>query len=90
MKEEQKQEIIKLLKKDKAVIGTKEVIKKINNDEISKVFLASNTPPKTKQRIEELTQAFDVKLEKMGVRGKQFGAQCGKPFTILVLGVKKE
>ncbi|MBU0461521.1 MAG: ribosomal L7Ae/L30e/S12e/Gadd45 family protein [Nanoarchaeota archaeon] len=82
-------EIKKLLKTDKLVIGTEATIKKLRTKGLEKVYLASNCPSDVKQDISKYTELSSVTLIVLEMPNDELGDVCKKPFSISVLGVAK-
>lgn len=65
---------------EKAVIGTREILKAISNGKIKKVVIANNCPLELRAKIpKELVESFDGDE-------KQLGTRLGKPFPIAMVG----
>ncbi len=90
MKDAEKKEIINLLKEKKLVIGIKTVLKGINKGKISKILVSSNIFQKNLKKLENVCKSLNIPITSLEIKGKELGTQCGKPFNITVLGVKKE
>ena len=83
-------EIKKLLKEDKLVIGTDKVLKGLKSGIISKVFLATNCPAQLKSDIEHYAGISEVEVVDTGLQNEELGDICKRPFSIAVMGLKKE
>ncbi len=84
------EEIKKYLEKGKVIMGSKVVIKKLNNSLIKKIFIASNCKEEIKQDIEKLAKLSSVEIVNLEMKNNELGTFCRKPFHISVVGVLKE
>jgi len=82
-------EIKKLLKTENLVIGADKTIKALRNNELVKVFLASNAPEELIKDIEHYASIVNVELEKLDIPNDELGVVCKKPFSIVCIGMKK-
>jgi len=84
------EEIKKLLKTKKLVIGTKSCIDKIKKGKLEKIFVSSNCPKTVKEDIMYYAKLSQTKIENLNSTNEELGIICKKPFSISVLGVSKE
>ena len=77
------------IKGDKAVLGTKSVIRGIKSGKIVKVIHASNTPGSTIKDLNHYTTASGLAVQSFDGNSHQLGETCGKPFSIILVGIKK-
>lgn len=82
-------EIKKLLKTENLVFGAEKTIKALRNNELIKVFLASNAPEEMIKDIEYYSSIANVEFEKLDVPNDELGVVCKKPFSIVCIGMKK-
>jgi len=79
------EEIRKLLKEEKLVIGTEKTIKSLKEDKVLRVFISKNCPSYVKQEIvSNLSKAELVELEQ---NNQQLGTICKKPYSISVMSL---
>lgn len=83
------EEIKKLLKTENLVIGTDRTLKALRNNELVKVFLASNTPEELVKDVEYYTSITKIDVEKLKIPNDELGVICKKPFSIACIGMKK-
>ncbi len=83
------QEIRKFLEQGKGVIGSRVVIKKLNNKLIAKIFIAKNCKQEIKADIEKLAKISEVEIINLDISNDELGILCRKPFHISVVGVLK-
>ena len=69
------------LPEKKGIIGSREIIKAINNGKVRHVIAASNCPSFIMEKIPKA-----VKFEVFEGDQKQLGTKLGKPFTVAIVG----
>ena len=75
------------LKNAALVIGTRQVIKHLDNDQIRKVFIASNAEPHVIEPVKELCRQKQVDVEmvdSMEMLGKAVGIDVGSATVALL------
>jgi ribosomal protein L30E len=82
-------DIKKAREDNKLVVGTRTVMKGIKNGNIQSVFYASNCPDETVKDLEHYKKASKVSAEEIKGDSVKLGQTCGKPFTVLMVGIKK-
>ena len=82
-------EIKKLLKTTDLVLGTDLTMKALKNNELVKVFLASNAPEEMVKDIEYYASVAKIEVEKLDVPNDELGVVVKKPFSIACIGMKK-
>lgn len=82
-------EIKKLLKTENLVIGADKTIKALKNNEVVKVFLASNVSDELAGNIEHYASISKIDVEKLNIPNDEVGVICKKPFSIVCIGMKK-
>jgi large subunit ribosomal protein L30e len=80
------EEIKKLSKEDKLIIGTDRVLKGLKIGKIKNVGLSSNCSSKTKEEISHYAELSKAKVTELEVPNDELGTLCKKPFAISVLG----
>jgi large subunit ribosomal protein L30e len=83
------QEIREAIKEKRIVIGTRSVMKGVKGGGVKNVFFASNCPESTKKDLEYYASGSFVTLMEFSGNSLQLGELCGKPFNILLVGIKK-
>lgn len=83
------EEIRKLLKTKKLVIGTEKTLKNIKLGKVATVFLSANCPEKIAEDIDYYKKMGDFKVIKLKYSNDELGAICKKPFFISMLFVLK-
>jgi len=71
------------LKKKKPILGLEFTLKKIRNQKVSKVYVASNSNEKEQLSILGKTMGIDVVI--LDETSKELGVLCKKPFNVSVL-----
>jgi len=79
-------EIKKLSKEDKLVIGTNMVLKGLKIGKIKNVALSSNCSSEIKEEISHYAELSKAKVTELEVPNDELGTLCKKPFAISVLG----
>jgi large subunit ribosomal protein L30e len=82
-------DIKKLLKTDKLLIGKDRVIKNLKLGNLEKIFLASNCSDELKQDVENYSKLANVKVVQLDIPNEELGAVCKKPFSISIIGFLK-
>lgn len=82
-------DIKEALKTKKLVMGSNSVIRGIKTGLVKTVVHASNFPENVMKDLDYYKQIGNISIEKFDGNSKQLGELCGKPFNILMVGVKK-
>ena len=82
-------EIKKLIKTDKLVMGTKSTIKNLREGKLAKVVLSSNCPEDVEEEITNFADLTKVNVTKINIPNDELGVLCKKQFLISVLGIYK-
>lgn len=82
-------EIKKLLKENKLVFGSDEVLKGLRLGRFSKIFLASNSSAGLKEDVNNYASVSGVEVVTTALQNTELGDLCKKPFAITVLGLLK-
>lgn len=82
------EEIQSAVKSKKAVIGFRDSIKSIKDDNSKIVVVANNIPAEMKKEIESSIKSDKIKLEVFEGSSKDLGVICGKPFPISTLTIR--
>lgn len=83
------EEIRKLLKEKKLIIGTNEVIKGLKLGRLSRIYLSKNVPSEVEGDIKHYASVSGIEIVKLNQSNDTLGTLCKKPFSISVLGVIK-
>ena len=78
------------LKQGRLVIGKGKVIRMMKLGTLESVIHAANCPPKLLEELGYYSRISKIELHGFGSNSASLGQLCGKPFSIIVLGVKKQ
>ncbi len=82
-------EIRDAAKEGKLVIGTGMVVRNIKKDAIKYVICPENCSDDVLADLGYYGRNFGVEIRKFSGDSRQLGEICGKPFNVMLLGVKK-
>lgn len=82
--------IKKAIEEKKGVIGTDRTIKEMKNGNISKVYISSNCPEDVKDSLNHYGKLSGAEVVQLQYPNEEFAVICKKPFSISVMGIKKE
>ena len=80
------EELKKLIKENKIMIGTNNVMKNLKLGRLKQIYLASNCPEYTKEDIKHYSKLNNVKVNELKENNEELGIMCKKPFSISVIG----
>lgn len=83
------EEIKKLVKTQKLIIGTDVTLKELKAGNISKVFAASNMKEDVRQDFKRYCDISKAEFIELDIDNTELGTICRKPFSISVLGQSK-
>jgi large subunit ribosomal protein L30e len=83
------EEIKKLIKQDKVVIGSERVLKGLRSNTLSRIMVASNCKEETVGTINQYAKLSSTQVDVLKYPNDELGVLCKKPFAISVLGVVK-
>ena len=83
------QEIKDAMKEKKIVIGSRTVMKGIKRGHLNSIIYASNCPEITRKDLEYYSKSGFLGLKEFKGSSVQLGELCGKPFNVLLVGIKK-
>lgn len=83
------QEIKEAMKEKKIIIGSRTVMKGVKRGHINSVIYASNCPENMMKDIEYYSKSNFVAIKEFSGNSLQLGEVCGKPFNVLLVGIKK-
>ena len=82
-------EIKKVLKTDKIIIGTKMVMKSLNQGKLDKIFISANCANDVEEDLSNHAKLSKLKVVKLALPNDELGVFCKKQFSISVLGITK-
>jgi ribosomal protein L30E len=71
----------------KLLIGSRSVMKGLKSGKVEKVIFASNCPESFRKSA--VSPKSKAEVHEFGADSVRLGETCGKPFTVLVVGIKK-
>ena len=71
----------------KVILGERETLRAVKNGDVKLVILASNCPSALKEELMFCTKISSVHVYEYPGSSRELGSACGKPFTVLMLGV---
>jgi len=77
------------IKKNKMVMGSRSVVKSLKNGKTGSVIYATNLPKVTLRDLNRYSNISKVELKGFDGNSAELGELCGKPFPILMLGIRK-
>jgi|FLOH01.1.fsa_nt_gi ribosomal protein L30E len=81
-------ELKKLVGSEKLLLGTKEVLKNLKNNKITKIYLSSNCNEETVSDINHYSEILkNVELETLNMKNEEIGVLFKKSFSISVIGI---
>ncbi len=87
--EQSKEEIKRLLKAKKLIIGTERVKKLVRSAKLERIFISRNAPERVINDLEYYSKLAKIKVTKLRYANDELGEICNKPFSISILGVTK-
>ena len=79
-------EVKRLIKEEKLIIGTDRTVKGLEKNTILKVFLASNCPEETVDKINHYSGINGIEVVTVPLKNSELSDVCKKSFNISVLG----
>jgi len=83
------EDIRKLLKEEKLIVGTNKVIKDLRLGKLKLVYITSNCPDKIRESIKYYAGMAKTEIVELKMANDSLGTLCKKPFSISILGVMK-
>jgi ribosomal protein L30E len=82
-------DIKKILKSENLILGSERVLKGLRNNDMEKVFLASNAPKGVVDDVKRYAALSKAEFEMLDVPNDELGVMCKKPFSIACIGIKR-
>jgi large subunit ribosomal protein L30e len=73
----------------KLMIGSRSVIKNLKTGKVIRIVCASNCPENYIKSIDMHSKSGKTEVLKFQGDSVRLGETCGKPFTVLMVGIKK-
>jgi len=83
------QEIREAIKEKKIVLGSRSVVKGVKRGFLKNVVAASNCPESLRKDLDYYAGNELIAIKDFKGSSAQLGELCGKPFSILLVGIKK-
>lgn len=83
-------EIKDAVKSQRLLMGSKTVLRGVKGRSLNTVIYASNCPDDVVKDLNHYSKISGMKLEEFSGNSVQLGEMCGKPFAVLMVGVKKD
>lgn len=83
-------EIRKLLKTKKLVVGTQRTLKGLRTGKVSKVYYTVNCAGRVKSDILHFSKLASAEPVELELDNRELGVVCKKPFSISVLSIAKD
>jgi len=83
------EEIKKLVKDKKFIIGTSSTMKKMKMGKVKKVWLTSNTPKDVQADVVHYAGMNNVEVHTLAIPNDELGTICKKQFSVSVASVEK-
>ena len=80
-------EIRQMLKDGHLVIGTRMTMKLLRQNNVKKVYLASNAPAALREDVDHYSKIAGVAVTHVKMNNEELGTLCKKPFSISLIGV---
>ena len=77
------------LKEKKLIIGSESVLRNIKNSGVSYVIYPINCKEDVLKELKYYNRNFGLDIRKFKGNSRQLGELCGKPFNVMLLGIKK-
>jgi large subunit ribosomal protein L30e len=81
------EEIKKLMKSSKIIIGTKQVQKLLRENRLAKVFLSVNCRKDTSETVLAHAKITGAEVIQLKYPNDELGVLCKKPFSISLIGI---
>jgi len=77
------------LKEKKLIIGSESVLRNIKSVSVSYVIYPINCREDVLKELKYYSKNFGLDIRKFKGNSRQLGELCGKPFNVMLLGIKK-
>jgi ribosomal protein L30E len=84
-----KKELLDAAKGGKLIIGSRRVFKELRKGKLAMVLHATNCPQDAVNNIKKLSTISNIKIEGFKGNSRVLGEALGKPFNILLVGIRK-
>jgi len=84
------EELKKIAEQNKIIFGSSEIVRKIKQGKIQKVFLASNVPQEIEEDIEHNAAISKTDIEKITIPNYELGMVFKRAHPVVAMGLLKE
>lgn len=84
------EDIKKLVKDKKALIGTEQTMKSLKQGKVAKVLITSNCPNDVKEDVKHYAKLSSAEVIELDIPNDELGILCRKQFPVSVMGINKE
>lgn len=81
------EEIKKLVKDKRLVVGTENTLKKLKNNKVGKIWLSSNAPAGIKEDIHKYAEMNNVAVIELAIPNDDLGVLCKRQYSVSVLSL---
>jgi large subunit ribosomal protein L30e len=81
------EEIKRLIKLKKVIIGTERVVKMLRQNKMERIFLASNCKKESQDTIMQYSKMAQTEIISLKYPNDELGVLCKKPYAISALGI---
>jgi ribosomal protein L30E len=82
-------DIKEAMKSGKLLIGSNCVLKDLKKGGLEALIFASNLPEASRKGIDSQATVSGIEVREFGADSAKLGEACGKPFNVLLIGIKK-
>ncbi len=83
------EELKRLIKSEKAVLGTQRTLKLLKQGTVEQIFLSSNCPEQVKKDVEYYAKLAGVSVTFLKYPNDEVGILCKKPYPVSVLSISQ-
>ena len=84
------EDIKKMIQTQNVLYGTNEVLKKVRQGKIAKIYLAANIPENIEEDFTHNAEIAEVEIEKLQIPNDELGLIFKRVHPILAIGIMKE
>lgn len=84
-----KKELLDAAEKGKLAVGTRSVMRELKRGKITAVLHAENCPAEPLTNIKQMATISNAKVEGFKGNSRALGEALGKPFNIVLVGIRK-
>ena len=77
------------LKEGKVLMGSSSVFRQLKKGGLERIICASNLPASSRKGLDHYVSVSGIEVKEFDGDSAKLGERCGKPFNILLIGIKK-